>query len=91
MVEYWSVGFKRNEQFINFPVKRNLTNKPLPHFIKNPCLPTGRHYSIIPIFQYSNCERSELSSIGVADDEEIARALASISRLAPLSMPLSNS
>ena len=51
MVEYWSVGFKMNDPFINFPVKRNLTNKPLAHFLKNPCLPTGRHYSIIPIFQ----------------------------------------
>jgi len=24
MVEYWSVGFKSNDPFINFPVKRNL-------------------------------------------------------------------
>jgi len=34
-----------------FPFKRNLTNKPLAHFLNNPCLPTGRHYSIIPIVQ----------------------------------------
>ena len=70
MVEYWSVGFKSNDPFINFPVKRNLTNKPLPHFLKNPCLPTGRHYSIIPIFQYSNCGRSELSSSWFCGKEE---------------------
>jgi len=56
MVEYWSVGFKMNEPFINFPVKRNLTNKPLPHFLKNPCLPTGRHYSIIPIGEAGGSE-----------------------------------
>jgi len=52
MVEYWSVGFKSNDPFINFPVKRNLTNKPLTHFLKNPCLPTGRYIGGLKIRLY---------------------------------------
>jgi len=50
MVEYWSVGFKSNDPFINFPVKRNHTNKPLPHFLKNPLF----HHSNIPIVSEAN-------------------------------------
>ncbi|RLC60573.1 MAG: hypothetical protein DRI01_10025, partial [Chloroflexi bacterium] len=51
-----------NDPFINFPVKRNLTNKPLPHFLKNPCLPTGRHYSIIPIFHVGGIKKDAIKS-----------------------------
>jgi len=42
MVEYWSVGFKSNDPFINSPVKRNLSNH------------VCRQAGIIPSFQYSN-------------------------------------
>ncbi len=41
--------------FFNYPVEINFFNNPLFHFPKT-------HYSIIPVFQYSNCERSDLSS-----------------------------
>ena len=37
-----------------FLVKRSVVNIPLLHFSRT-------HYSIVPVFQYSNCERSELS------------------------------
>ena len=47
--------FKGSYTFINLPVKRDFANKPLSHFPRT-------HYSIIPVFQHSNCERSELSS-----------------------------
>ena len=46
--------FKGNYTVINFPVKRDLANRPPSHFPRT-------HYSIIPVFQHSNCERSELS------------------------------
>ena len=39
-----------------YPVKIDFINIPLPHFPKT-------HYSIIPAFQYSNCERSELTCV----------------------------
>ena len=38
-----------------FNVKRTFANNPIYHLPKT-------HYSIIPFFHYSNCERSELSS-----------------------------
>ena len=46
--------FKGKYTFINLPVKRDFANKPLSHFPRTHC-------SIIPLFQHSNCERSELT------------------------------
>ena len=47
----------------NLGVKKKMANKPISHFSKT-------HYSIIPVFHYSNCERSELSSV---DDGDVAQ------------------
>ena len=41
--------------FVDLPVKRGFDSNPLSHFSRT-------HYSMIPLFQHSNCERSELSS-----------------------------
>ncbi len=60
MLECWNVGllsfvFCPNMSFFAFPVKTDFANKPMSHFART-------HYSSIPVFQYSNCERSELST-----------------------------
>ena len=44
--------------FFNYPVKIDFINNPFFHFSKT-------HYSIIPVFQHSNCERSELTWLAV--------------------------
>jgi hypothetical protein len=60
-MECWNIGMliqKRSFSssiITNFHVKKNFASKPMSHFTKT-------HYSIIPVFQHSNCERSELSS-----------------------------
>ena len=57
-MECWNIGtlsIEGSYTFINLPVKSHFANKPLSHFPRT-------HYSIIPVFQHSNCERSELSS-----------------------------
>jgi len=54
-MEWWNIGvliLKGVYSFVNLPAKRCFNNNPLPHFPE----------PIIPVFQYSNCERSELSS-----------------------------
>ena len=58
IMEWWNNGmlvFKGSYTFFNSQVKRDFANKPLSHFPRT-------HYSIIPLFHYSNGERSELSS-----------------------------
>ena len=63
--EYWNIDIKRKlliYSFINFSVQKNIANKPLSHF-------PITHHSIIPVFQHSNYERSELSSYQGAKDE----------------------
>ncbi len=58
IMEWWNNGMlisKERYSFINFTVKRSFVNIPISHSPKT-------HYSIVPVFQYSNCERSELSS-----------------------------
>jgi len=46
--------------FVDLPVKRGFDSSPLSHFSRT-------HYSNIPLFQHSNCERSELSSEMIDD------------------------
>ena len=59
-MEWWNGGIlilKGSNSFIKIivlPVKRNDHNNPLSQFPRT-------HYSSIPTFQHSNCERSELS------------------------------
>ncbi len=55
MVEFWNDDFRRKFTIFRLHVNLNFPNKSLPHFSKT-------QYSIIPVFHYSNCERSELSS-----------------------------
>ena len=64
-MEYWNDGIlegwslKIHHSLMNafyFPVKRDVVNIPLPHFPRT-------HYSIIPVFQHSNCKRSELTCL----------------------------
>jgi len=40
--------------FVDLPVKRGFDSSPLSHFSRT-------HYSTIPLFHHSNCERSELT------------------------------
>ncbi len=65
MVEYWNVGLNKEVAHSLASLSSGIFANPSPcprqvhplfHF-------PITHYSIIPIFQYSNCERSELSSI----------------------------
>jgi hypothetical protein len=49
-MEWWNIGmlvFKGSYTFIDFPVKRDFANKPLPHFPRS-------HYSNIPIVSEAN-------------------------------------
>ena len=45
--EYWNVDFKRKVSFINFPVKRNFSNKLMTHFPRTPG--PDRNYSLLII------------------------------------------
>ena len=62
MLECWNVGMLVIEstlllsEYSHFFVKGNVVSIPLSHFPRT-------HYSIIPVVHYSNCERSELSSV----------------------------
>jgi len=47
MMEYWNVDFKGSFSFIYIPVKRVSPENPLLQFSIN-------HYSITPVFHYSN-------------------------------------
>ncbi|MBL7176224.1 MAG: hypothetical protein ISS66_10420 [Desulfobacteraceae bacterium] len=48
----------------NLGVKKKMANKPISHFSRT-------HYSIIPVFHYSNCERSELTCVRSRDPQEV--------------------
>ncbi len=57
MVERWNIGFQKDISHFNFIVN------PVGGETINPTLNYPRtHYSTIPVFHHSNCERSELSS-----------------------------
>ena len=57
MLERWNIGFQKDTSHFNFIVN------PAGGGTINPTLHYPRtHYSTIPLFQHSNCERSELSS-----------------------------
>jgi len=72
MVEYWNVGL--NKEVIHFIASLSRGILPMDQY---PIFPPSRcelvlnkvkedkitHYSNIPLFQHSNCERSELSSV----------------------------
>jgi hypothetical protein len=56
-MEWWNIGMlvsKGSFPFFDFPVKATFANKPVTHLPRT-------HHSIIPVFQHSNGERSELS------------------------------
>ena len=48
--------FDGSMSFVDLPVKRGFDSTPLSHFSRT-------HYSTIPLFQHSNCERSELTCV----------------------------
>jgi len=57
MMERWNIGFQKDTIHFNFIVN------PAGGGTINPTLHYPRtHYSTIPLFHHSNCERSELSS-----------------------------
>ena len=59
MPRTWNNGImllRERYSSINLAVKRNFADVPIFHFPKT-------QYSNIPVFQHSNCERSELSSL----------------------------
>jgi hypothetical protein len=56
MVEHWNIGFQKDISHFNFianPVGGGTINPTL-HYPRT-------HYSYIPVFHHSNCERSELT------------------------------
>jgi hypothetical protein len=56
MVERWNIGFQKDNSHFNFilnPAGGGTINPRL-HYPKT-------HYSTIPLFHHSNCERSELT------------------------------
>ncbi len=58
MVERWNIGFQKDISHFNFIVN------PVGGETINPTLHYPRtHYSTIPVFHHSNCERSELTCI----------------------------
>ena len=59
MLERWDIGFQKDISHFNFIVN------PVGGGTINPILQYPR--PIIPLFQYSNCERSELSSLWMLD------------------------
>ena len=73
-MEYWNVDLNKEVTHllmrlrrINLPGKSDFANpSPCPRRVHPLFHFPITHYSIIPVFQYSNCERSELSSnIGI--------------------------
>ncbi len=73
-MEYWNVDLNKEVTHllmrlrrINLPGKSDFANlSPCPRQVQPLFHFPITHYSIIPVFQYSNCERSELSSnIGI--------------------------
>jgi len=66
MVEYWNVGLNREVTHLLTSLSREILS--IDRFFQE----LFTHYSITPVFQHSNCERSELSSIwGIAGRQEI--------------------
>jgi hypothetical protein len=57
MVEYWNVGLNREVTHLLTSSSREVLS--IDHFFQE----LFTHYSSIPTFQHSNCERSGLSSI----------------------------
>ena len=64
MVERWNIGFQKDISHFNFivnPVGGGTINPTL-HYPLRGAEPEARtHYSTIPVFHHSNCERSELT------------------------------
>jgi hypothetical protein len=60
MLERWNIGFKRKLSIFKFLTIVIFNMKPSSHLSKT-------HHSIDPLFQHSNCERSEISSSIVLD------------------------
>jgi len=65
MVERWNIGFQKDISHFHFivnPVGGGIINPTL-HYLRT-------HYSTIPVFHHSNCERSKLSSIKIEFEEK---------------------
>jgi len=61
MVENWNVGLNKEVTHSLASLSRGIL--PILHLVQDKFTHFPiTHYSIIPILQYSNCERSELSS-----------------------------
>ena len=56
MVEYWNVDLSKKVTHLLTPMSREIL--PTLHLVQDKIT----HYSIIPVFLYFSCERSELSS-----------------------------
>jgi len=56
MVEYWNVDLSKKVTHLLTSLSRAILS--IDHFFQE----LFTHYSITPVFQHSNCERSELSS-----------------------------
>ena len=59
MVEYWNVDTKGKILFYQLRCQEEFCRYPNIPFAQNPLF----QHSSIPVFQYSSCERSELSSL----------------------------
>jgi len=71
MVERWNIGFQKGISHFNFIVN------PAGGGTINPTLHQPRtHYSTIPLFHHSNCERSELTCILLITKSDILIQLA---------------
>jgi hypothetical protein len=58
MMERWNIGFQKDNSHFNF------IGNPASGGAINPTLHYPRtHYSTIPLFHHSNCERSELTCV----------------------------
>jgi len=62
MVEYWNVDLSKKVTDLLTSLSRGILS--IDHFFQE----LFTHYSITPVFQYSNCERSELSSCHLGFD-----------------------
>jgi len=63
IMEYWNVDLKEEPLTTNMLAPMSRVIFPMSYLPK-------AHYSIIPVFQYSNCERSELSSFIIVNKNE---------------------
>jgi len=65
MVERWNIGFQKDISHFNFivnPASGGTINPTLHYTLRAGGQNVLLHYSTIPLFHHSNCERSELSS-----------------------------